>query len=131
MILKILLGFLKPPKNQFNHLQKLENQVYEAYRNREIDKEISITEKLGQYFLAGYKAKQYGLFKKALENFKKSDQLDNIERIKEIVYPETLLTCKEINSYEKIIDNNNLIDLLKIKKQDRYKHYSTLIKRLN
>lgn len=58
----------KKPEKTFGEINK---EFEQAYRNGWIEREIKLAEQLGHYSFAGNRAREFGLYKKAIDNFKK------------------------------------------------------------
>lgn len=82
--------------------QKLINKLDKAHKEGKINKEIEIAEKLGYFLLAGTIAKEHGLLKIAYDNFKKAKDIENINRIQEIIFQKKPLNIIKIQRHEEL-----------------------------
>ncbi len=81
--------------------------MHKTYKQGGLDKEISMSEQVGKYFLAGYRARECGLFKKAIENFAKCEPHYKT-LIEQIISPKELLTAKNIKDNEEFKESFQL-----------------------
>ena len=105
-------------------------KLYNAYKKGKIIEEINIAEKMGYHLFAASRAREFGLYKKAKENYEKTNEgIPN--NFRDILQSKKALKLKDIKNYQKMRNTNECEERLKLfeKSQEQdYFYQSQIIK---